>query len=671
MLQVTLQHRFDVPWKKFVMRISIIEPMALIDSAGNRISLTQKEKEVLAMLLANPEGCSRQVLQNTLWPTSSVDSRQVRLSQTLSKLRRGSASDLIYASDGNLRLRSSLSQTELGELNNASAAILKTPDDMGARVNGQQLWNEFHGVKLCLIACDFIPELKRQWGAAIQRLEGALTTPDDHQPEPIEQPTSAIDASVEAGPIVNHSSRLKWQITGLVLVSVITCIFFVLRPRASQLTSAPIVPEVRQVEFEQTIIAEDKERFGLPTNSESTALSITPAGGIYACGYMRTKDSDVDGFVMRVSPKGGIEWKTRLSGIAKDCDRAFSLLTENDGSNWVAGDTYVDKPIKNHGRLIEPGWHLIVWKISPSGKLLETVLGGFIAGESPRAAWLASDNVGGVWAAVQSRKPLGTVPELLHVSNTCAVVTNIQVGNQMFQLSSLATDRFGQVFLGGIEDGIVAGNHRMENYVICVDARGREVVRKPIGKIESRNTANLIVVPGPDDQMWIARTAQLADGNKYIVSLMSSSTFALTDVTSYSLSNPVQQVVASLSKSNHVADVATVETESNNGGKSVVFAPMSAGTRTTVLMPSAMMNQTIVPIHLDPVQTSPHSIICRVNPSDANKQNLLRFVLSDTSATVTSLTKMPAFIVTACTDSVCIGRVQRGNETHAIVLSMN
>lgn len=119
------------------MRISIIEPMALIYSAGNRISLTQKEKEVLAMLLANPDGCSRQVLQNTLWPTSSVDSRQVSLSQTLSKLRRGSASDLIYASDGNLRLRTSLSQTELGDLNNASDAILETPDDMGARIYGQ------------------------------------------------------------------------------------------------------------------------------------------------------------------------------------------------------------------------------------------------------------------------------------------------------------------------------------------------------------------------------------------------------------------------------------------------------------------------------------------------------------------------------------------------------
>jgi hypothetical protein len=249
-------------------------------------------------------------------------------------------------------------------------------------------------------------------------------------------------------------------------------------------------------------------------------------------------------------------------------------------------------------------------------------------------------------------------------------VTNIQVGNQMFQLSSLATDRFGQVFLGGIEDGIVAGNHRMENYVICVDARGREVVRRPLGPRQPNDRSTVNVTSGPYDHMWLERTGTMNQKSYYEASLISSTTFAVTDICNYNVTSVNQLVTATLSKSRNTAYVSSVIDTLQHQRSELDVSIQSQPLSTHILLPSndkypkvQMMWQQI----LD--ETTTRIILNYSNDIDP-EQNLIAINANAKKAQLTVLRNQPKYTINQCKASVCSGKLERNGETHAALLRL-
>lgn len=645
------------------MRVSILDSIALIDSDGIRYQLSPKEQELVAILLANPRGCSRVTIQNKLWPASPIESRQVRLSQTIAKLRKFMGADFIRTVDGELILKVALSNTELGQLDALSHTVESCPTDTTLRGQVKTFLDSVNGKSPSNVIVETIPGIMRQWETAIANLQTVLAD--------MEAVSDAIIASHEAGTEENHhiappqrlSDRLIAYVPAFSLFMVVVALGIMFLKSERRTSELPPVITPVEMKFDDLVLAEDKEVAGTPTNSEGTAVRTAQNGDIYACGYMRTAETDVDGFLMRVHPKKGLVWKTRLPGIRPDCDRAFAVHAEADGSCWVAGDTYIDKPVINGGRQIPIGWHLIVWKVSSNGKVVSTTLGKFIAVESPRTAWLVSDNVGGVWAAIQSRSTTGSRPEVVHIASDQTVRTNRQVGTSTFLLASMASDRFGQVVLAGTN---VDASLRHAS-ILAIDGYGRDAAYKLIDPVVMGIDVPPVVTAGPHDNFWL--TTLVRDHGKLVhrISLLSSTTFDVQVHRDISLDANV--VAVSSSGDTAVVNRATLQIESAEQGIRSAFTLSNQPDSeriSTIALQSPIDSATVLSLqalHRD----APFTVV-RLLDRYKSQIGILRLALTEgvTKATYIKTSEEPN--LARCFGDVCTGYVRVNEMRHAVVV---
>lgn len=644
------------------MRVSILDSIALIDGAGIRYQLSPKEQKLVAMLLANPRGCSRVTIQNKLWPASPIESRQVRLSQTIAKLRKVMGADFIRTFDGELILNVGMADTELGQLRAMLLNLQSCPSDAELRRDAQMLLDMADGKSLSSVVVATIPDIITRWETSIATLQATIVntqlltdtqifpqTLDDEENRPIDPPQRFLDRMIAYIPALS--------LFAVVLVLVV--IFL----RSSQMTDGlPVVSPV-ELKFDDVVLVEDKEVAGTPTNSEGTAVVTGQNGDIYACGYMRTAETDVDGFLMRVDPQKGLVWKTRLPGVRADCERAFAVHAEADGSCWVAGDAYIDKPVTNHGRQIPIGWHLIVWNVAADGTVVSTTLGEYIAVESPRAAWLVSDNVGGVWAAIQSRSTTGSRPEVIHIASDQTVRINRQVGKSAFILANMASDRFGQVVLAGTN---VDASLRHAS-ILAIDAYGRDAVYKLLDPIVMGIDVPPVVTAGPHDNFWLTTLVRDRGRLMHRMSLLSCTTFDVQVHKDIVVDTNVDAV--SSSGDTAVVNRATLQIESSEQGIRSAFTLSSQPDSeriSTIALQSPIDSATVLSLHALH-RDAPFTVV-RLLDRYKSQIGLLRLALPEgvTRATYIKTSEEPN--LARCFGDVCTGYVRVNDMRHAVVV---
>ncbi|MFM7187024.1 MAG: hypothetical protein ACKO14_04330 [Armatimonadota bacterium] len=644
------------------MRISILEPLSLVDDNGTAFYLSHKEQMLVAMLLASPVGCSRVSIQNALWPTSTIESRQVRLSQTLAKLRKIIGQDSIKTIDGNVCLDLTLADTELGELEATIEALKDNSTTDISRQQADALLQNLRQRKLSQQAIDTNKTLGTRWAAALQSLQAALST-DFESLDSTSQSTKPQADTVQNSHGARNPSVGLLSIIGATIIGAAIFGLLALKPKAVT-TTKPVIPKV--LPFTAFVLAEDRENTGVPTNSEATAVAVGAENDVFACGYMRTAGSDVDGFLMRVNRKSGLVWKTDLPGFRRDCDRAFSVLPEPDGSCWVAGDTYIDQRITVNGREIPVGWHLIVWKVGANGIVANKFVGQAVAVESPRDAWLTTDNVGGVWAAIQSRKSSGSIPEVMHIRENGHVDFDKQVGDFPFVTQSIATDRFGQVFLAGSMVGTSQNTVTRKYAIMALDAHGRLALSKNLGDEPNRQSSYIKVEAGPDDQMWV--TQQLIVGTKlaHRVMLMSSSTYEIRLVDDFFQPSPSSVLISRGDTS--APDRSVVSAVYEGGLLSITHTKLPESPKSVIELQTKTDSADVLSIlamtHRD--SSGPAAILTTQNAGNS-KWSSYRFSITGRSASVSQLDAKPEVRLSSCVESVCAGYVLRDGIPHAVV----
>jgi len=644
------------------MRISILEPLSLVDDNGTAFSLSHKEQMLVAMLLASPVGCSRVSIQNALWPTSTIESRQVRLSQTLAKVRKIIGQDSIKTIDGNVRLDLTLADTELGELEASIETLKENPTSDILRQQADAFLQNVWQRKLSQQAIDTIGTLGTRWAAALQSLQATLSTG-------LESLDSISESTEPQSDTVQNSHSARNPSVGLLSIIgatvIVAAIFGLLarKPKAVS-TAKPVIPKV--LPFTAFVLAEDRENTGVPTNSEATAVAVGAESDVFACGYMRTAGSDVDGFVMRVNRKTGLVWKTVLPGFRRDCDRAFSVLPEPDGTCWIAGDTYIDQRITVNGREIPVGWHLIVWKVGANGLVTNKFIGQAVAVESPRDAWLTTDNVGGVWAAIQARKSSGSIPEVMHIRENGHVEFDKQVGDFPFITHSIATDRFGQVFLAGSMEDASQNTGKRKYAIMALDAHGRLALSKSLGDEPNRQSTHIRVEAGPDDQMWV--TQQVIVGTKlaHRVMLMSSSTYGISLIDDVIQQSPSSVLISRGDTS--APDRSIVSATYDGGLLSTMHTKLPESPKNVIELQAKTDSADVLSIlamtHRD--SSGPAAIVTTQN-AGTSKWSSYQFSITGKSASVSQLDAKPEVRLSSCVDSVCAGYVLRDGIPHAVV----
>ena len=137
-------------------------------------------------------------------------------------------------------------------------------------------------------------------------------------------------------------------------------------------------PDVWVMKINSTGNIEWQKCLGGSENDEANSIRQTSDGGFIVAGKTRSDDGDVSGnhgqdaWVVKLNPKGNIEWQKCLGGSWRD--EAYSIQQTNDGGFIIAGETMSDDGdvSGNHGDV--DAW---VVKLNPKGDIeWQKCLGG-------------------------------------------------------------------------------------------------------------------------------------------------------------------------------------------------------------------------------------------------------------------------------------------------------
>lgn len=238
-------------------------------------------------------------------------------------------------------------------------------------------------------------------------------------------------------------------------------------------------------------------------------------GNVYLAGYSTGSLGDdnagsSDAFVAKYAGNGAQLWIRQVG--SSDSDYGRRVAVDRDGNVYLVGATSgaFAKPNREHN---DDGW---IVKFAPSGtELWRRQLGT----KDTDTAWgVATDRqgnvfVGGYTTGAFAGKSHGNFDGwLIKLDETGQQIWRRQFGSAEFDaIITMTTDAAGNVFLGGVTQGTFAGNHRgglRDAVVIAYDPDGRQTWRRQIGS-EGDDNANGITTDAAGNVYVIGNT----DGN--------------------------------------------------------------------------------------------------------------------------------------------------------------
>ena len=134
-------------------------------------------------------------------------------------------------------------------------------------------------------------------------------------------------------------------------------------------------------------------RLGEKPNSEGRAVAFD-ATGIYVTGLIQTERDDADILTLKLSPQGKLQWSDRYSSPEHDCDRAFSIVTDNDSGVYVGGESYVPATSKS-----AEGWRLVLLHYGSNGRRLWVRRSAVLVRNEAHSVQVCNDTHGGCYIA--------------------------------------------------------------------------------------------------------------------------------------------------------------------------------------------------------------------------------------------------------------------------------